>query len=43
MKRLRKLLARQRALIEGATAAGREMTDAERAEFNSIQDQIRAI
>jgi hypothetical protein len=43
MKRLRKLLARQRALIEGATTAGREMTDAERAEFNSIQDQIRAI
>lgn len=43
MKRLKKLLARQRALVEGATNAGREMTPEEVAEFNSIQAEIREI
>lgn len=43
MKKLLKLLARQQAIIDAANAESRGLTDSERAEFNSIQEQIRAL
>lgn len=42
-KKLRKLFERQRAIVDGANSAGRGMTDEEKAEFDSIQAQIREI
>lgn len=42
-KKLRKLFERQSAIVGGAISAGRGMTDEEKAEFDSIQAQIREI
>ncbi len=42
-KRFKELLARQRAIVDGALLAGRGMTEEEKAEFNSIQAELRAL
>ena len=43
MKRLLQLLARQQAIIDAANAETRGLTEQERAEFNSIQEEIRSL
>ncbi len=43
MKKIKKLLSRQKAIIDAANAENRGLTEEERAEFDSLQAQIREL